>query len=260
LLQTVNRAGQLLDLFSAAHPEWGATAVANELDIAKSQAHELLVSLADIGLLQRGAPGRYVLGWRIVALNSLLVDTSDVRQEAARVMRAVGARFGETVQLAVWGPGRAICIAACQGRRPFAVTACAVGDELPAHCTGAGKVLLASRPWQAVHDALERDGLPAMTRRTIVTLEALDDELVTVRRQGFAHEHEERVANTCGVGAPIQGFHGDVLAAVSMSVAADRWRRAARDYTRATVAAAAHASELVRRRILQRQQALAAAS
>ena len=32
MLQTVGRAGQVLDLFSADAPEWGATAVAHELE------------------------------------------------------------------------------------------------------------------------------------------------------------------------------------------------------------------------------------
>jgi IclR family KDG regulon transcriptional repressor len=260
MLQTVNRAGQVLDLFSSAHPEWGATAVAHELDIAKSQAHELLVSLADIGLLQRGGPGRYTLGWRIVALNSLLVDTSDVRHEAARVMRALTARYGETVHLAIWGPDRAICIAAAAGRPSAALAPWTVGDELPTHCTGAGKVLLAERPWPAVRAALERDGLPRMTGHTIVTVDALAAELAAVRHQGYAHECQEHGAATCGVAAPIRDAHGAAIAAVGMSVPAERWRRSAQGYTRALVAAAGRTSELVRARILQREQGLAAVS
>jgi DNA-binding IclR family transcriptional regulator len=133
-----------------------------------------------------------------------------------------------------------------------------VGDELPAHCTSVGKLLLACRPWQAVHDVLQRDGLPRMTRRTIVTFEALGDELAAVRRQGYAHEQEEHVANACGVAAPVRNSMGDVLAAVGMSVPADRWREGGGTYTRAVVAAAARASELVRHRVLQREQGLAA--
>ena len=77
MLSTLGRAARLLDLFTLDAPEWGATAVAAELQIAKSQAHELLVSLAGGGLLQRVGAGRYRLGWRIVALNSVLVETSE---------------------------------------------------------------------------------------------------------------------------------------------------------------------------------------
>jgi len=260
VLRTVNRAGLVLDLFSETRPEWGATAVAQELGIAKSQAHELLVSLTDIGLLQRAAPGHYSLGWRIAALNSLLVSTSDVRQGAGRVMRALTARYGETVQLAVWGPSGAICVAALAGRAPVAVPAWPVGEELPGHCTGAGKVLLAGRPWSAVRDGLQREGLPRMTGRTIVTFEALVDELDSVRRQGFAHEQEEHVANTCSVAAPITDAQGDVIGAMSMSAPSERWRVAAREYTQALVAGAARSSEIVRQRVRQRSQGLAAVS
>ena len=96
-------------------PEWGATAVAHELQIAKSQAHELLVSLAVGGLLQRVGAGRYRLGWRIVALNAVLVETSDLLRLVAPEMRALVGRYGETVHVAVWD-GRPVCIDARSGR------------------------------------------------------------------------------------------------------------------------------------------------
>ena len=111
MLQTVGRAGQVLDLFSTDNPEWGATAVAHELEVAKSQAHELLVSLADIGLLERHGPGRYRLGWRVVALNTLVVDSSHLGAEPTRVLAALAAQTGEAAHLATWGPGSAICVA-----------------------------------------------------------------------------------------------------------------------------------------------------
>src|SRR3712207_8199484 len=89
MLRTVTRAGLVLDLFSVERPEWGATAVARELDIAKSQAHELLVSLSDIGLLERVRAGRYRLGWRIVALGSLLFDATGPREAEVPAMESL---------------------------------------------------------------------------------------------------------------------------------------------------------------------------
>jgi IclR family KDG regulon transcriptional repressor len=245
MLRTVSRAGRVLDLFSCEHPEWGATTVATELDIAKSQAHELLVSLADIGLLQRVASGRYRLGWRIVALNSVVLKTSDLGTGAVRLMRAVVDRYGETLQLAVWGPGRAICIGAWKGRQT-AISPWPIGAGLPAHSTAAGKVLAASRSWDEVQQVLARDGLVRMTDRSIVTSERLREELAAVRRRGFAYEDEEQALDTCAVAAPIVHAGGDVIAAMSMSVPARRWRRAESEYTRALVAAASSLSRVVR--------------
>jgi DNA-binding IclR family transcriptional regulator len=239
MLGTVDRAGRVLDLFSGECPEWGASAVARELRVAKSQAHELLVSLAAIGLLQRAESGRYRLGWRIPALGSVYRDTSDLPVGATRAMRVLAGRFGETLQLAVWGDGAAVCVATYESRHGVAVTPSPVGASLPGHCTGAGKVLLASRPADELRNVLERDELARMTPRTIVTGDELRRELATVRRRGYAYERGERSSGTWGVAAPIRSDRGDVVAAVGMAVPACRWAQGEREYTQAMLAAAA---------------------
>jgi DNA-binding IclR family transcriptional regulator len=245
MLRTIARAGGLLDLFSDELPEWGATAVAKELVIAKSQAHELLVSLAAIGLLQLVAPGRYRLGWRIVALNSFLLSTNDVATKTVRVVRALVARYGETVQLTVWASGKAICVGVWEGSRRDA-SPWAIGAVLPGHCTPAGKVLMASRPAAEVAELLSREHLPRMTGRTIVTGKCLSEELSDVRLRGFAHDRGEHTTGIRGVAAPIRNAEGNAVAALSMSVPAQRWAHAADEYTRAVVGAAAFASRLIR--------------
>jgi IclR family KDG regulon transcriptional repressor len=246
MLLTISRAGRVLDLFSLEQQEWGATAVAKELDIAKSQAHQLLVSLADVGLLQRLRPGRYRLGWRMLSLHALLLDHSDLGRETGRMMQSLGDRYGETLQLAMWGPeDQVICVAANMGALPVAIAPWPLGAGVPAHCTGAGKVLLASRPWEEVRETFAT-GIAGMTERTIVTTERLREELATVRRRGFAFEDEEYALETCGVAAPLLNRKGDVIAALSMSVPARRWQRAKHEYTRALVVAVRGVSRLVR--------------
>jgi IclR family KDG regulon transcriptional repressor len=247
MLLTISRAGRVLDLFSLEQQEWGATAVAKKLDIAKSQAHELLVSLADVGLLQRVRPGRYRLGWRMLSLHALLLDHSDLGRETERVMRSLGDRYGETLQLAMWGPEeQAICVAASAGRLPIAIAPWPVGVGVPAHCTGVGKVLLASRPWEEVREMFAGAGIARMTDRTIASIERLREELATVRRRGFAFEDEEYALDTCGVAAPLLNRDGDVIAALSMSVPAHRWQATRHEYTRALVVAARGVSRFVR--------------
>jgi DNA-binding IclR family transcriptional regulator len=154
-------------------------------------------------------------------------------------MHALVIYYGETMQLVVWGPGRrATCIAVCQGRHAFAISPWSVGADLPTHCTGAGKVLLAGRPWAVVRDMLDGEGLERMTDHTIVTGDRLQEELISVRRRGFAYEDSEHAPDICGVAAPIVDTRGEVVAAVSMSVSGRRWHAAKHEYTRALVAAA----------------------
>lgn len=237
MLQTVGRAGQVLDLFSTDNPEWGATAVAHELEVAKSQAHELLVSLADIGLLERHGPGRYRLGWRVVALNTLVVDSSHLGAEPTRVLAALAAQTGEAAHLATWGPGSAICVASYAGRDAFGPAPAAVGSALAVHATAAGKVLLAAQPAETIKDHAQR-ALHPFTERTIRTAERLARECAAVRQRGFAYEEQERDPAACAVAAPIRDIHGHVVAALGLTVAA----------------AAARCSELLRKRALTTSQ------
>ena len=145
VLRTLGRATRVLDLFTVDGPEWGATAVAGELEIAKSQAHELLISLSVGGLLQRVGAGRYRLGWRIAALNAVLVETSDLLRLAGPEMRAlVGSLRRDGSRR---GLGRATGVRRrALGRLGTAVAPFRVGEDLPADSTALGKVLLAGRP------------------------------------------------------------------------------------------------------------------
>jgi DNA-binding IclR family transcriptional regulator len=233
VLSTLLRAGSVLDLFTVERAEWGTTAAARELGIAKSQAHALLLSLSEIGLLARVGPGRYRLGWRVVSLNAVLSATADLRQGVAEPMRRLAERSGETVQLAAWGGDRAVCIAGCAGAGA-AVTPMPVGAILPAHCTGPGKVLLASRSEREVLAVLSRDGLAEQTH----------DELAAVRRRGFAYDDDGHATDVRSVAAPIVAGVG-VLAAVSLSVPVARWARGRDHYTRALVRSASLMSRLV---------------
>jgi len=227
MLSTLGRAARVLDLFTVDTPEWGATAVAQELEIAKSQAHELLVSLAVGGLLQRVGMGRYRLGWRIVALNAVLVETSDLLRLVGPEMRALVGRYGETVHVAVWD-GRPVCIDARSGRLSTSVPPFRVGADLPARSTALGKVLLAGRPRDEI-TSFVGDG---------------DDDahvgLGEVAAQGFAYEEQEYRPGSCSVAAPIINRDAGVFASIGMSVPVDRWKRGQLGYRRAVVAAASH--------------------
>jgi DNA-binding IclR family transcriptional regulator len=239
VLSTLGRAARVLDLFTVDCPEWGATAVAKELQIAKSQAHELLVSLALGGLLQRVGAGRYRLGWRIVALNAVLVETSDLLRLAAPELRALVGRYGETVHVAAWD-GRPVCIDARSGRLSTSIPPFRVGADLPAHSTALGKVLLAGRPPDEVERFLACGDGSARNDRTALNVEEVQARLGQVAAQGFAYEEQEYRTGTCSVAAPIINRDSGVFASLGMSVPVDRWRRGRLGYRAAVVAVAKH--------------------
>ncbi|WP_135256832.1 IclR family transcriptional regulator [Thermus caldilimi] len=243
MLGTVQKVGEVLELFTRERPEWGVSEAAKALGIPKSSAHSLLATLAQIGFLKRTREGRYRLGWRILALSQVLLSTSSWRGEARRAMEELVARFGETTHLAVLECGRVVYVEKLEGTRAVRVVNTGVGVELPAHCSAVGKVLLAFRSWEEVERIMAEQGMPAFTPNTITTLDELKTELQAVRERGYAYDIEEVVPELCCVAAPIRDHTGEVVAALSLSVPFYRFQQLKEEYRRSVLEVTHRVSE-----------------
>lgn len=243
MLHTVQKAAEVLNLFSIERPEWGVSELAKALSFPKSSASALVSTMAEQGLLRRTSSGRYKLGWRVVALSQVLLSTTDFHIEARPVMQSLIARFGETVHLATLEGGQVIYVDKLQGTRAIQVAVTGVGYRLPAHCSGVGKVILAHRPWEEVCQILHSKGMTALTSHTITTPECFKKELARVAAQGYAYDMEEAVEELCCVAAPIRDHRGEVVAALSLSVPAYRFQQVREQYRLAIVGATKQISE-----------------
>ena len=242
MLQTVENAGEVLELFTVSEPEWGVTAAAERLGFSKSRTHALLSTLSEIGLLRRTAQSRYRLGWRVLALSRTLAETTEFRTEARKIMEELVEQTAELVNLATLEQGRVVYLERLSGTRAVRIDISHVGAELPAHCSGLGKVMLAYRPWREVEEIAARHGLPRLTEHTITDLERLHEEIKVVRRRGYAWDREEIVPEVACVAAPVFEHTGLVVAAISISAPAYRLRAMKEAYRGAICEAARRVS------------------
>jgi DNA-binding IclR family transcriptional regulator len=235
MLQTIQKAGELLNLFDRDHAEWGVREAAAKLKIAKSSAHDLMSSLAKQGFLNKTADSRYRLGWRLVMLSETLLATTELRKEARPVMEDLAAQYQETIHLAILDDTQAVYVDKLEGRQAVRVELTSLGARLYAHCSALGKVLLANLEESEVRRIIQAAGLPRFTENTITREELLLQELAKIRKQGFAYDLEEILPDLCCVAGPICNHTGQVIAAISMSIPAYRFRRSQAEYRDAIV-------------------------
>ncbi|MDQ3966576.1 MAG: IclR family transcriptional regulator [Actinomycetota bacterium] len=176
-------------------------------------------------------------------MSQTLLDTTEFRIEARKVMEELVEHWKETMHLAVLDGVQAVYVEKLQPTPAVKIRITRAGVRLPAHTSGVGKVLLAHSEWEYLAEQLEDQGMPELTPNTITTLDALADELERVRERGYAYDHEETLVGLCCVGAPIYGSGGTVVAAVSLSVPAYRFRPREDKYTAAILDAARRISE-----------------
>jgi DNA-binding IclR family transcriptional regulator len=91
---------------------------------------------------------------------------------------------------------------------------------VPLHCSALGKVLLAYGAAQLPPGP--RDRLDRRTDKTITSEAALRADLAGVRARGYAVTEEELEPGLIAVAAPIRGYDGAVVAALSVSAPTTR--------------------------------------
>ncbi|WP_063002582.1 IclR family transcriptional regulator [Nocardia mikamii] len=244
-LQTVQKIGPVLDLFTVSRPEWGASEVAAAIDVPRSSAHALLSSLVDTGLLQCRNRGRYRIGWRVVELNQTLKGTVDVRSCASPVLQDLAHKYGETTHLAVMERYRVLYIDKVLGNHVINVAGARVGAHLEPHCSAVGKLLLAQCDPGEIERNITNKPLRRLTPSTITNPAALAQELRSVLRSGCAFDTGEAVPEVYCVAAPVRDEMGLVVAAVSMSVPASRFVPAQAEFKKAVIAAGAEISRAI---------------
>jgi DNA-binding IclR family transcriptional regulator len=107
-----------------------------------------------------------------------------------------------------------------------------VGMSVPLHCSALGKVLLAYGAAQLPAGQLER-----RTDKTVASEATLRADLAGVRARGYAVTDEELEPGLIAVAAPVHGYDGAVIAALSVSAPTNRMTRDR------VPAAAAHCTE-----------------
>lgn len=242
-LQTVQKIGPVLDLFTVPRPEWGVSEVAAEIGVPRSSAHALLASLVDIGLLQCRSRGRYRIGWRVVELNQTLQGTVDVRSVAAPVLAALSEKYGETTHLAIMERYRVLYVDKVEGNHVINVTGARIGAHLDAHCSAVGKVLLAHCLPSEIERNVTNKPLRRLTPSTITNPLALTQELRSVLRTGCAFDAGETVSEVHCVAAPIRDDMGVVIAALSITAPATRFAAGQQQFKGAVIQAAAEVSK-----------------
>lgn len=215
----VNKALDVLELFSAGNGALSASQIGSVLKLPRSTLHELLATLVNRSYLTLDRPSgfHYQLGRRLFELGGAYASSIDLFREANEVSRQVSQESGETVHVAILDGSDVIYIAKADSSRVVRMVS-AVGRRLPAHASAVGKVLLAALPNNKVVAAFKGKQLERFTPNTIVSLPALIQVLEKVRVQGLAYDTGEETPDVQCIAAPIRDASGAVAAAMSISV------------------------------------------
>ncbi len=216
LIQSVDRALQILETFSREKKELGVTELSNILGLHKSTTFGLLATLENRGFVDQNiSTGKYKLGLKLFELGNLVKDSMELRAIAYPILKELVDKYEETVHLVVHDKGEVVYIDKIDSNSAININSY-VGKRNPMYCTGVGKCLLAYMDAEYVENILSSE-LKAYTANTIVDPEKIKDELVNARLNGYCFDNEEIEEGLRCIAAPIKNHLGQVIAAISVS-------------------------------------------
>lgn len=218
LVGSVQKALEILNIFSRQRPELSLTELATLLSLNKSTLFGLLRTLEKYGYIsQNPQTKRYRLGLRLLDRASLVVDYADVSRIAPPFLDELRDKVEENVHLGVLDNGEVVYLYRAQGPHSLSINS-RPGMRVPVHCTAMGKSMLAFLPETEILAILEQRPLTAYSQYTITDVAQLRQALHEIQASGYAIDAEEfHIGNQC-VGAPIFDLSGNVVAAISVSV------------------------------------------
>lgn len=217
IIQSVNRALDILEAFNYNEEELGVTELAARLNLHKNNVFRLLATLEVRGYIEQDKKsGNYRLGIKTFEIANIFLHHLGLRRQAKPVLEELVARCDETAYLAVLDGPEVVYLLMQETTQTVRIVP-RVGRRLPAYGTASGKVQLAYESIDRLNELFRDYPLKRYTERTIVDFEALKEHLKEVARLGYAIDDEELEDGVRCVAAPVRDYSHKVIAAVGLS-------------------------------------------
>lgn len=222
---SVERAADVLLAFGESNDDGlGITDLATRLGLSKAAVHRVLASLRSRDLIMLDeTTRRYFLGPAAITLGLRALDSVNVRRLAQKHLAALSEQTQETATLSVRAGDMRVYVDQVTPRREVIMTV-TLGISYPLHAGSSSKAFLAFLGQKEIERYLA-SSLIAVTPMTETDPVRLRQQLLQIRRSGYAESAGERQAGAASVAAPILDSHDVPLAVISVCGPADRFLR-----------------------------------
>lgn len=213
---TALKALRVLEAVAASSHPISVSEVAEQIDVDKSTAYRMLITLINAGYVTRDEISkRYSLSYKVVSLSRNLLAENEVSRLIRQTLSQISAATKETLHFSVLDGDEAVLVQRVKGTQLVTVDF-QIGDRVPLHCTSIGKALLAFQDVRYIEQIIAA-GLPKMASNTIIEPSELRKELQRIRSEGYAIDDREFSDNMRCIAVPVFEGGGRVNGGISIS-------------------------------------------
>lgn len=237
----------ILELLGRHRAGLSLTEIARDLDLPVNSVFRIAGTLHARGYLQRREDDkRFVLTNKLFDLSRPQVREKSLVVCALESLKWLRDETGETVQLLAGVNHKMTLLEQCISTQPIKVSG-TVGLQVPMYSCAPGKAVLANLPESELEDFFAKVTLKQFTNTTLASREALEADLIRIRKRGYSLDLAEGLEGIHCVAAPIMDEYRYPVAAITVMAPAYRLKR---DQFEQTGRICLQAAENITRRLL----------
>jgi IclR family transcriptional regulator, pca regulon regulatory protein len=210
---------RLLSYFTAERPALRVKDLVDLSGIPMPTTFRLIATLEEEGYLERTVDGRVRPGTGVLALGFAAMQGLDLVQISEPVLRELAAATGETVNLGVLYGDQVLFVARIPRSYTLVAANIRVGSTVPAVFSSIGKTILAYLSPGEFDQLISGESFRGIWGpRAVRTLEALQVQLESARRDGYLVQRDEAIPGLSSIAAPVRQADGTVSAAINVAV------------------------------------------
>lgn len=221
-VKTLKKSLDLLEYFTAEHPEWSISELSRASGLYKSNVFNILYTFMQCGYVEKVDRGeKYRLGKKFLDKSHVVHSNLTNFDLIHRALLELTHSIREIIYFGILNNFDVMYIDAAVPENRY-ITKSVIGMTAPAYCTGIGKALLSTcRP--EIVDNLMKTRLEPVTPQTITDPEQLRAELEKIRKCGYSIDDREHSNNVRCVAVPVFDRNGNLYGAISASGASSRF-------------------------------------
>jgi len=214
--RSVIRAVDILSLISESRDGLSLNEIVEATQIPKTTAYEIIQMLHEKSMIQssEGRQRRYQIGVQAFVIGNRFLQNMDFIAQARPIINETSTTLNMTVFLAILDGNQIIYL---YKKEPdfVPIHTASIGNRGDVYCTSLGKAILSCLPENKLAPLLDTLEFRRRTVRTIMSREALLQDLKVIRDRGYALDDREVLDFVLCVGAPVLDHRGNAVAGIS---------------------------------------------
>lgn len=189
--------------------------IAAKLNLPESTVYRILKYLGRRNYIER-TPQGILLGSGCLHLGAMAQEQNVLQRLAHPELIRLAEETSETVHLAKFNGNAVVYIDKCDGARSIRMGSM-IGRNVPLHCTGIGKAMLAALPEKELTARRKELTFERFTANTICDADRFRMEIERTRERGYAIDDCEHEDGVFCIAAAVIGRRGRVEAGLSVA-------------------------------------------